>query len=254
MVATPFPDALVDFLRRYRLATAELLAAEHVGLRPTPAEATRLLETLSQEGCLRAAPLVPGDRQLYYTATAKAAKHFGDPDLAPPHLAVDERLALWAIARFATAGERFRQLMTAAEFAECFPDLSQPGEPRRYYLEQVGEVTRLAFLKVDLGGASHWDRVVDSCLRFINKRLQGRVAGDLFRQLLEHDRFQVSLLVACEEKAEAIQARLDLDAAKWGAKLPVVPYVVPGLFDLLIKSPLQGSLSRRQMLQRRRTA
>lgn len=248
-----FPEAVVDFLRRYHLATAELLAAQGTGHCHTIEAAAEMLEELAHRGWLRRTSLLPGgDQPCIYTATAKIAQRLGESELAAPQLALDERLARWAIARFCAGGQPFRQLMTAAEFAARFPDLAQAGEPRRYYLEPVGEVTRLAFLKVDLGGASQWDRVVDACCRFLSKRLDGRGArAELFRQLLAHGRFQISLLVACAEKAEAIDARLDLDAADSGTRPPVVPYVVPGLLELLVRSPLKTPVANRRASNRR---
>lgn len=253
------PETIATYLRRYRLATAEILAAQRVAGLRDETDARELLDCLASNGLLECAPLVPGEsNETYFYASARIATQLGDPSLAERHRSLDERLALWAVARFCSGENPFRELLTREEFRTQFAELWKPGEPLRYYLEPTGDVTRLAFIKVDLGGASHWDRVVDSCCRFIKKRIEpscdsaDSLRSDLFRQLIDHGRFQVSVLLATPEKAEAINARLDIDAVRYGERPPIVPYVVPGLLQLLLRSSFNDRTVYRAAFRNRR--
>lgn len=253
---TNIPPAIAEHLGRYRLTTAEIIAARRLAGCEDVRTAEQLLEELAADRFLQSgqlAPAAPGCR--YYFFRDDAAAQFGAPDFLAREQSLDDRLAHWAVAQFCATEKPFRELLTKDEFCARFPSLWRPGQPLRYYLEPAGEGARLAFLKVDLGGPSRWDRVVDACYRFLQKRAFSPDSGDscrrtqaeLFRQLIEQGRFQVSLLMARPEKASAVHARLEIDAVKYGARAPIVAYVVPGLFELLV-----GPARRNHRRKRRR--
>ncbi len=236
------PAALAQHLQRYRLTTAAIVAARHLCDCSSQVAAEQLLNRFVYQGALQKGPLaLSNDSPRYYLFTPRAAQQLGVNPLTVRQQSLNDRLSHWAISQFCAAERPFRELLTKDEFCERFAPLWRPGQPLRYYLEPAKEGVCLAFLKVDLGGPSRWDRVVDACYRFLEKRTprpsasRGPAGGaELFRQLIEMRRFQISLLVACPEKEAAINARLDLDAVKHGVRAPIVPYAVPGLFDLLL--------------------
>jgi hypothetical protein len=249
-------QAIAEHVLRYRLITAEIVAerrlagCEHIRL------AEQLLEELTIDGFLQRGQLTLGyPTPRYYFLGSNAAAQFGESALATREQSLDDRLAHWAIAQFCATEKPFRELLTKDEFRAKFSSLWRPGQPLRYYLEPADGGARLAFLKVDLGGPSCWDRVVDACNRFLQKRVScspsdnphARAQAQLFRQLIEQGRFQVTLLTARPEKAAAVRSRLDVDAVKHGARPPIVPYVVGGLFELLVRSaPCNHRRSRRR--------
>lgn len=224
---------------RYRLSTPELVALRGTGGVQSIDEATARLQWLTQESWLRRSVLVPGENEPYYFVGPRLAEACGLNEGATRELSFEHRIERFAIARFCAEPGQLRELMTDEEFGVRFPMLFQPGQPRQYYLERVGDQTRLAFIKVDLGGPSQWDRVVDACQRFLSKRSEAsprdpRRSGytALIRQMIECGRFQVSLLLASSDKARAVAARLDADQLATGVRPAIVPYVVPGLLPL----------------------
>jgi hypothetical protein len=239
---------MVDYLRRYQIATAEHLASRRFEGLANEQEARQFLIHLAEHGWLDEGQILPRKgTTTYFYLSSQAAERVDNAEPITGQRTLDERLARWAIAQFCAGEEPFRELMTGEEFRSRFVDLWKPSESAHYYLEPEGGVPRLAYLKVDLGGSSQWDRVVDSCLRFLTKRIEGNDArAELFRRLIDHGRFQISLLVSCPDKAEAIKTRLDLDATETGTRPPVVPYVVPGLLELLLQSALQKPGSKRR--------
>ena len=260
MVTQPseMPQTLVDYLQRYQIATPQNLASRRLAGCYDEQAALALLEQCESRGWLKRAELLAGATEsLYFHETQPSRPAISG--LSPSGRSLEERLALWAIARFCASSEPVRELLTAEEFRERFGDLRRPGESPRYYLEPAPERTRLAYLKVDLGGTSQWDRIVDACNRFVKKRLTATSQDNsecqsLFRHLVDEGRFQVSLLVACPEKAAAIRTRLDLEEAETGVRSPIVPYVVPGLWQLLLRSPLKPSVGKKRRSRRQPTA
>lgn len=249
------PAVLVEHLHRYRLTTAAIVQIRGLCGGSTAEEAEKVLDVFVSQGSLQKAPLtLANNSPACYWLSQKAAKQFGVADASARHHSLNDRLSHWAISQFCAATQPFRELLTQKEFCERFSALWRPGQPHRYYLQPTQEGVSLSFLKVDLGGASRWDRVVDSCYRFLAKRTQRSTAdgglaapSELYAQLIANHRFQMSLLVASPEKAGAINARLDLDAVEHGVRAPIVPYVVPGLMNLLLSTlPDRRGRSRRR--------
>lgn len=255
------PAVFVEHLQRYRLTTAAIVAARGLCGSSTAEEAGQLLDEFVAQDWLQRAPLAlaAGSPDCYWLSR-RAVEQFAVADTSAKHHSLNDRLAHWAISQFCASSQPFRELLTQQEFCERFSALWRPGQPLRYYLQPSQQGVSLAFLKIDLGGASRWDRVVDACYRFLAKRTQRPTAeggptapAELYAQLIANHRFQISLLVASPEKAAAINARLDLDAAKHGIRAPIVPYAVPGLMELLLStSPGGRGRSRRRGRRSRR--
>src|SRR5687768_10278237 len=136
---------------------------------------------------------------------------------------------------------RLRQVFTKEEFTERFKSIWYPGQPVRYYVEPGSDGShRLAFLKLDKDGAGRWDRLIDTCLRFLRQRSDIRIASperrpqvEAFANLVRRNQFQITVLTALKEKKRAIELEL---ARREGAREPIPPlqvHVVPGLFEIL---------------------
>lgn len=241
--------AILEHVARYRLTTPEILAAAHDR---TVEEASIELERLVEKGCLTAGCLTPADAMnVCYQLTPRAAEHLGhDPAFARP-LALTARVECFAVAKFCCCGEQFRQLYTKKEFVTKFQAIWHPGQPVRYYLEP-GESgrSRLAFLKVDGHGLGQWDRLIDSCARFVQQRTDIRRAAPRYRpqveayaELVRQDRFQFSVLTALEDKKRAIEVELDQRGAAGIAVPPIRVYVVPNLWEVMFPAPAIDALA-----------
>ena len=229
-------DAL-ELVARYRLTTPGILAdASDLDL----AEAQTLLDRLTESELLVAGDLAPGVGPCYQLTHRATQKLDLDPAFAKP-LHRDARIEWYAIASFCTAGGQPRRLYTKEEFVERHGSLWYPGQPVRYYLEPGADgCTRLAYLKVDIGGRGRWDRLIDSCARFLRQRIDLQQASPrhrnqigAFAELVRRGRFQITVLVALDDKRRSIERELARRAAAGETAPPLVPHVVPGMFSLL---------------------
>lgn len=254
---TPQLSAIVQDALRYRISTAALVRLRQIRGALSLTEATALLESLVAKEWLRRGTLVPGEAEPYYFPGLRLAEACGVAQREFAEPSFEHRVQRLAVAWFCAEPGHVRELMTDEEFRDRFPILSQPGQPMQYYLERVGDWTRLAFLKVDLGGPSQWDRVVDACQRFLANRSQPprdprrSRQSEIFRHMIERDRFQVSLLLGSPDKARAVAARLDAERLVSGVRPAIVPYVVPGLLPLALKLATYRSHGPRRKRRRR---
>lgn len=235
---------ILQHVSRYRLTTPEILAATGLLSNAEAALAASELQRLVDDGWLVSRNLTPewsSDDHIYYQLTPRAAERLGhDPAFAAP-LSRDARIECYAIAKFCCCGDRFRWLFTKQEFQQQFESLWFPGQPVRYHLERpYTGPDRLAFLKVDTDGAGRWDRLIDSCSRFLQQRTAPKhVAVEhhkqvlAFAQLVERGLFQFTILVPLAEKQRSIALELERRAAKGEPVPPIQTHVVPGLFELL---------------------
>ena len=233
---------ILEHVFRYRLTTPQIVAGcSKLSQSDLPA-ADEALDKLTSDGWLHSDQLSPHDAaKRYFYLTPKAATFLGQDEVISKQPSRELRIESFAIATFCCGSDSFRELFTKQEFIEKFAALWYPGQPIRYYLEPTtdGDV-RLAFLKVDKGGASRWDRVIESCQRFLTKRTTRSQANpqyhcqvDAFRELLDSGRFQISLLTSLPDKQDSIIQSLDLLETSGERRPPIVPYVVEGLLDLV---------------------
>ncbi len=231
--------AILEHVARYRLTTPAILSSV---MDWEDDVASAALEQLAGLQALVPCPLTPaGDSAVCYQLTPWTAQQLGyDPAFARP-LLPDARIECFAIAQFCCCGDVFRHLYMKAEFTEKYRAIWYPGQPVRYYLEpNESNRPRLAFLKVDGHGSGQWDRLIDSCARFLHQRIDvRRVRGEYhsqakaFAELVRQGRFQFSVLTALPEKQRSIEIELD---RRQGAGLTVPPisvYVVPGLWEVM---------------------
>lgn len=242
-------DRLVlEHVARYRMSTPTILAA---ALEESEADAACILAKLAAGGWLVAQPLsftwALGD--CYHLSERATVKCNVDSQLAKP-LNHDARVERYAIAAFCCCSDAFRRVFTREEFIAGFSHLWYPGQPLLYYLEASNEKrAKLAFLKVDHGGSGRWDRLIDSCTRFLRQRTDvdqvsshHRPQTEAFAQLVNRGHFQISVLTSLPEKQRAIELELERRRATQQACLPIRVYVVPGLFDVMFPAPSMASV------------
>ena len=243
--------AVLQHVSRYRLTTPRILTSASMPETIDEGAAEAILDELASNRWLAKLPLAPtgclGD---YYQLTEKAAAKLGCDPKTAQSLKREGRIACYAVASFCCSQKTFRRLFTKDEFIKAFGELWYPGQPVRYYLEP-GETKRpkLAFLKVDDGGQGQWDRLIDSCMRFLRQRTDvNRVAShyrlqtEAFSQLVNRGRFQISVLTSLPEKQRAIELELERRRATEQPCPPIRSYVVPGLFDVMFPAPSMAAV------------
>lgn len=238
-------EAILRHVLRYRLTTPQILTCSGT-LEFSEAEATNRLERLVSGGLLASAPLITGyDEPKYFHLTEAAAISLGQGTAVAMPLKVDARADWFAVASFCCCGDTVRELFTKEEFQTQFKHLWFVGQPVRYYLEPGDDgVVRLAFIKVDTGGPGQWDRLIDSCQRFLYQRTTPDKVAKAFRDkvsayaaMVEQGRFQISVLTALPEKQRAIALELERRRLKEQPAPPIKAYVVPELLEVLHPRP-----------------
>ena len=213
--------------------------------------ASSTLSALAKKGLLESAPLYPGydANKHYHHLSAEGAARLGEGESIAGALSKPERIKRFAILSFACLGEVKRQVFTKQEFKEQLSMLWYDGQPTEYYLHEykVKKRTRrvLSYLKVDTGLTSgRWDRVIQSCQRFVMKRTNKKGASkeyhdrmEAFRGLIERGEFQITLLTATNEKARRINQTIERRKELAEHPPPVVAYSVDGLLEVIQPPP-----------------
>lgn len=235
---------LLDHVVRYRLTTPAIARSTGLLGDVSEAAAQEQLLRLARDGWLAEGRLTSEDATVpCFQATVRTAQKLGHAPAVAKPLGRERCLECFAIAAFCCGGA-FRQLLTKPEFTARFPALWRPGLPMRFYLEPENSPTRLAFLKFDGRGRGQWDRLIDSCARFVRQRTdERRVAPEFkpqaqaFADLVRRERFQFSVLTACLEKSRAIEFELARRQAAGEPAPSIQAYVVPRLFELMFPAP-----------------
>ena len=247
---------VLEHVFRYRLTTSLILDGSETLEKEGEGFARDTLLRLEKEGWLRSAELYPGhSSEKYWHLSVQAAKELEQDAVVGLPLKRDMRIECFAIATFCCCGEPRRQLMTKQEFQEKYSRLWYSGQPVKYYLHKHEDGVRLAYLKVDTGGTGQWERLIDNCDNFLQKRIDSKAVSEEhrakskeFRDLVATGRFQFSILTSLEEKKRAIQ--LELERRKLSGKTvpPIQVFVVPGLFEVVFPAPAQAGSSDSQMV------
>jgi len=235
-------QAILRHVLRYRLTTPHILSCSGILEVSDAALASEELQRLSSLGLLASAPLLTGyDQPVYHHLTPAAAHALGQDAAIAKALKTDARAEWFAMATFCCCGDAVRELFTREEFQTQFGHLWFVGQPVRYYLEPGNDgIVRLAFLKADAGGPGQWDRLIDSCQRFIHqrvtadkvaKRFHDKVAA--YAEMVEQDRFQISVITALPDKQRAITLELERRKLKEQPVPSIRVYVVPELLEIL---------------------
>ncbi len=96
-----------------------------------------------------------------------------------------------------------RGRLTVAELSTGFPSLLQRKlDSSHYYVDRVGDTTRLNYLRVDYGGPP------EHLVRKARQDIQARLPHPAFRQLMDSGRFLLTILTGRKEKQAAIEQSL----------------------------------------------
>ena len=131
-----------------------------------------------------------------------------------------------AIHTFCCEPSHPRTLLRKTELGRFFPTLFQAGLPGGYYVDATGNHPILGHLRVDVG-LDDVSRIVQRCHELARRYQQ--LPG--FQRLIAAGQFEITYLVATEQKARRLSATF-LSVAKTGVRCVAVP--VPILLDLLV--------------------
>ena len=134
-----------------------------------------------------------------------------------------------AIRCFCSDPSHPRTLLRKAELSRFFPTLFQAGLPSGYYVDATTSQPILGHIRVDVG-LDEVGRIVSRCHQLI--RRHQRVSG--FRQLIAAGQFEITYLVATDEKARRLMLAFS-SVARTGVRCVAIP--APILLDRLAPLP-----------------
>ena len=192
---------ILDHLARYRLTTRDVLHQLFFD-DSEPNAVTKVTSRLTLHGFLNKYELAPGRN--YFVMGPESARIMGvSPKKCKP-IGPQSLPKEYATLIFCCLQEPKRERLKVGELSQKFPDLlARKIDNSHYYLDRAeDEAVRLAFLRVDQGGTP--DHIARKC----EKDIQDRSRIVSFRELVETDRFMITIITAHEEKAATIRETL----------------------------------------------
>ena len=213
---------ILDFVNRYRIGTEELIAEQLFGETDRLKNVGRVLRRLEQRRLLAKESWDKG--LSYFTLTPRGCRVLGLPPRTPR--SQSEQTLPVALAEASYCVRAGEERLTAKEFTETYPELSQPGmRSSSYVLVDTPDDMKLEMLLVDRGGAA---RRIRSRVRRVIKQ---RSVLPHFVSLMEVGRFRVNVLTGTEEQRAKVLWQVDKDPFEL---VEVVVTVVPELADILL--------------------
>jgi len=213
---------IFDHVMRYRLTTREVLHRLFFS-DSEPNAVTKVTSRLTRSKFLNRYELYPS--RSYFTLGPKSASFLGVAYKRTRDLGPLAKAREFGVLSYCCLSEQLRERLAVRELSERHPDLLQGGlDNSHYYLHNDGNVTRLAYIRVDLGGS------VDHILRKCRDDITARLRFDSFEHLMNNDRFAIAIVTGRKEKVARIR-----DATDQRKDWPVAFYVeaVPELVELV---------------------
>lgn len=193
---------IAEFIERYRVGTAQLIAHGVLDDSKAVESAARRLRRLAARGVLRRVEVSP--RLPCYVLTRRGAGLIGAPYRTPRPLTEQSLPAVLAIAGYCVESGITR--LTDREYRQRFPELWRHGlHCSVHYLAKDADGPRLGVFVVDRGGAGR--RVYGKLRRLIRQR----ASLPAFASLLAAGRVRVTILTGLPEQQRNIERRLPED-------------------------------------------
>jgi hypothetical protein len=213
---------IFQHLLRYKVATREMF---HRALfaKVSPNAVTKVVTRLVANDWLTRHPFLAAS--CYFTLTEKAARLFGIPQAAIEQpLPAPQMVVRYAIASYCCLGEKPRQLLTAEEIEQSYPEfLFDQLDSDRYYLDSGHRPELLGQIAVDVGAAP--PMLLESC----QKDLAARAKRAAVRKRIQAGRYRLTILAPVSEKASLF--RSGLKRLSWPEGLRTEVVVIPNLLN-----------------------
>ena len=215
---------LVDQITRYKMTTLQaattLPSARRLGRR----RIVGLLNWLCRQNRIAAAPLFY-QRRYFHLPIAPGDLESDSNVRKRGALSEEAKIRNYAMLTFCCLGKAKRHRLTATELAQYLPEFQRLGMPLNYYLDNSTNSPRLGFIRVDTGGRGRWDRILEKLRADV--RLHASRAE--FRNLVQQDAFEVTLITARPQKARRLAETLNSkpEAQMVRVHIAVVPELLP---------------------------
>lgn len=214
---------IFQHLLRYRLTTREILHQLFFS-DSEPNAATKVTSRLVLHDYLRRYDLFPP--RSYFVVGPQAARFLGISSKKAASLGPQALMREYGTLAFCCLSKEPRQRLTVSELQQRYPQLLAGGlDSSHYYLDNDGQTTRLAYIRVDHGGPP--DHVVRKC----REDFDARYRHEAFRPVIDNDRFLIAVVTATQEKATAIHEAIKRH--NWAIRFRIE--VVSDLIHLMVR-------------------
>lgn len=190
----PAVEALLEHVSRYRLSTFAVMSQLPQFVGRSPRYLRRVLRYCRDAQLMSSAILHSGSR--YWFLEAVGAERCGlDTGRSGP-LSENAKIRAYAMLLFCFCSDRTRHLLTGSELCGTLAVLHRQGMPATYYLDPSGD-GNIGLARIDAGRHGRWDRIVNTIKSDITQHLG--LPG--FRDFIDADRFEISVLTAFPAKA-----------------------------------------------------
>ena len=198
---------------------------------PSATAQQRLLDRLVRWQLLTQCWLYPGRRCYVLTfAGQQRVSGAGQRRLQVDRpLSSETKLRRFAMLSFCCLGKVPRRPVTPCHEDETRLQADDIPLSGNYYV-QNGEKDIYGFLRVDMGGAGRWDRIVAKCTNDARRI----VAASTLKPYTASGLFEITLATATQQKAERLQRAF----CENPAELPVRIAIIPELFHLQAPRPI----------------
>ena len=216
---------ILDHLARYRMTTRDVLHRLFFDDSEVNA-VTKVTSRLTEHGFLNKYEWAPNRN--YFVIGQESARIIGvSPKKCKP-LGPQALPKEFATLMFCCLSDVARERLKVSDLQKQFPDLlARKIDNSHYYLDRTEDgAVRLAFIRVDQGGTA--DHIARRCEKDINDR--SNMAS--FRELVQTDRFMITVITASDNKAGII--RETIKRRRWPVRFRVA--VVKDLALLITRS------------------
>jgi len=215
---------ILQHLLRYRIATREMFQRT-LFAKVSPNAVTKVVTRLVANGWLNRYPFLAAS--CYFTLSDRSALLFGRPEVAIERAISPQQMVIeYAVAAYCCLGEKPRQLLTAEEIEQDYPQiLFDQLDSNCYYLDAGYRPELLGQIVVDNGA------VPSELLEICRTDIAARAKRAAVRKRIESGGYRLTILTSVAEKAAAL--RSGLKKLQWPDGLRTEVIVVPRLIDAL---------------------
>lgn len=191
---------IFEHILKYRMTTREVLHRLFFPDSDINA-ATKVTSRLTSNEYLTRHSLY--DPRTYFTFGPKGASLFGLSSRKTNELGSQTVVDQLGMLNFCCLSENPRERLRVTEVRQQYPSIiAKKIDSSSYYLDHDGELTRLAYMRVDHGGPPA--HVLRKCRNDISVRQN----HSPLRELIDNDRFLIAIITAHAEKKEMIEHAL----------------------------------------------
>ena len=170
---------VLEHVRRYKLTTKAALRTQPFFQGAGKYAVDTVVDRLKSREHFSSHQLSNG--QVYFQLGRAAANLLGVHERISRPLGDEPAIRAYTILSFCCLQGEQREQLTREELERAFPGSYERGARVTYYIDNEGTHDRLAYLRVDMGAVTRWDKLLTKLKQDIQKRCDNQT----FRRLID---------------------------------------------------------------------